>query len=418
MHVVILGAGVVGVTTAYYLARAGHRVTVLDRQPGVGLETSFANAGMVTVGYAAPWSGPGLPWKSVKWMFSGDSPLKFKPRLDPAMVAWMWQWWLNCSLARYTENKSRMVRLSAYSLQCLQVLRDATGIHYDERARGTLQLFRTDAQLAAAEADIAIIRQLGVACELLDARACLAVEPGLAGSSARVVGGLRLPADETGDCLQFTELIADRAMQLGVEFRFDISIEKLLHERDRIVAVQTDRERIEGDCFVMALGSHSVGLLRPLGIRIPVYPLKGYALTIPIIDASRAPQSTMLDETSKVAITRMGNRIRAGGIAEITGYDTSLPLARKRSIGRVVETLFPGAGDIDSAEFWTGLRAVTPDGPPVLGATQYRNFYLNTGHGSFGWTMACGAASILADLISGKQPEIALDGLTLDRYRK
>lgn len=416
MQIVILGAGVIGVTTAYYLARQGHQITVLDRQPGVGLETSYANAGEVTVGYAAPWSGPGLPLKALKWAFSADSPIRCSPRFDPAMALWMWQWWRNCTVSRYAENKSRMVRLAAYSLACLGVLRDELGIHYDEGTLGTLQLFRTEAQLAAVEKDIPIIQKLGIAYELLDAKACFLAEPGLAASQVHIAGGLRLPADETGDCFQFTQKIAEHASQLGVRFHFGVNVQELVREGDRVVSVLTDRGQFSGDAFVMALGSYSAGLLRPLGIRIPVYPLKGYSLTIPISDPARAPRSTLLDESSKVAITRMGNRIRAGGVAEITGFDTSLPLARQRSIARVVQALFPDSGDMNNAEFWSGLRPVTPDGPPVLGATNCHNLYLNTGHGSFGWTMACGSARILADLISGKSTEISMDGLTINRY--
>lgn len=417
MQVVILGAGVVGVTTAYYLARQGHKVTVLDRQPDAGLETSFANAGEVTVGYAAPWSGPGLPLKALKWTFSADSPMRFRPRLDPAMAGWIWRWWRNCTTPRYIENKSRMVRLAAYSLSCLRSLREETGIRYDEGSGGTLQLFRTAAQLESADKDIEIIRKLGVACELLDANACLDIEPGLTGSAADIAGGLRLPGDETGDCLKFTQELAERAKQGGVEFHFGVTARGLLHDGVRIAAVQTDRGPIEGDAFVMALGCYSVGLLRPLGIHIPVYPLKGYSLTIPITDAACAPRSTLLDESSKVAITRMGNRIRAGGIAELAGFDTSLPNSRRRTIERTVEALFPGAGAIDAADYWCGLRPVTPDGPPVLGGTHYKNLFLNTGHGSFGWTMACGSGRIIADLISAAPPAIDLDGLTVKRYR-
>lgn len=416
MHVVILGAGVIGVTTAYYLARQGHQVTVLERQPGVGLETSYANAGEVTVGYAAPWSGPGLPLKALKWALQGDSPISLHPRLDPAMAAWIWQWWRNCSVARYTENKRRMVRLAAYSLDSLVALRDELGIHYDEASLGTLQLFRTQAQLAAVEKDIAVIAQLGVAYELLDAAACLKVEPGLGGSQAGIAGGLRLPDDETGDCFQFTQKLAEHAKRAGVRFHFGVNVQKLVREGERIVALETDQGQFAGERFVMALGSHSARLLRPLGIRIPVYPLKGYSITAPIIDAARAPRSTILDETSKVAITRMGGRIRAGGVAEITGYDTSLPLSRQRSIERIVQTLFGGAADLGRVEFWSGLRPVTPDGPPILGATVCPNLYLNTGHGSFGWTMACGSARIVADLISGKPADIEMAGLTIARY--
>lgn len=417
MHVVVLGAGVIGITTAYYLSMQGHKVTVLDRQPVVGQEASFANAGMVTVGYASPWSAPGLPLKALKWAFRADSPMLFKPQLDPAMAAWIWQWWRHCAQSRYVENKSRMIRLAAYSLKCLSELREKTGIQYDQRQRGTLHLFRTDEQRSTAEKDLPMLRGFGVDFELLDANACVEHEPGLTASDQRITGGLKLPIDESGDCLKFTQAVARLAALQGVNFHFGATAQRLLHDGSRIVSVETNDGKIAGDAFVMALGAYSTRLLRPLGIPIPVYPLKGYSLTIPIVDESRAPSSVLLDESSKVAITRMGNRIRAGGIAELTGFDTSLPDSRRSTIARVVKTLFPGAGDVDAADFRCGLRAVTPDGPPVLGETRYNNLYLNTGHGSFGWTMACGSGRILADLISGAHPAIDMNGLTIKRYR-
>lgn len=417
MHIVVLGAGVIGITTAYYLSAQGHRVTVLDRQPEAGQETSFANAGMVTVGYASPWSAPGLPLKALKWAFSADSPMLFKPRPDPAMAAWIWQWWRHCSASRYAENKRRMMRLAAYSLACLTELRKETGIRYDQRQGGTLHLFRTGEQRLAAEKDIGALRDLGVDFELLDPGACLELEPGLLASREPIAGGLKLPIDESGDCLKFTQEIARLAKLQGVEFQFGATARRLLHDGSRVTAVETDNGQVKGDVFVMALGAYSTRLLRPLGIHIPVYPLKGYSLTIPIVDESRAPSAILLDESSKVAITRMGNRIRAGGIAELTGFDTTLPDARRAAIARVVKTLFPGAGDVDGADFRCGLRAVTPDGPPVLGNTRYNNLYLNTGHGSFGWTMACGSGRITADMIAGTQPAIDLNGLTINRYQ-
>ncbi len=280
------------------------QVTVLDRQPDAGQETSFANAGMVTVGYASPWSAPGLPLKALKWAFSGDSPMLFKPRPDPAMAAWIWQWWRHCSESRYIENKSRMMRLAAYSLECLGALREETGIQYDQRLRGTLHLFRTVEQRIAAEKDIIALRNFKVDFELLDAMACVEHEPGLAASSRHIAGGIRLPIDESGDCLKFTQAVACLAKQRGVEFQFGATVQRLLHNGERIVAVETNAGNIEADAFVMALGSYSTRLLRPLGIQIPVYPLKGYSLTIPIVDAARAPSAMLLDESSKVAITR------------------------------------------------------------------------------------------------------------------
>ncbi len=416
MKVIVLGAGVIGTTTAYYLAKAGHQVTVIERQPGAGLETSFANAGEVSPGYSAPWAGPGVPLKAIKWLMMKHSPLAIRPSLDPTMWRWVWQMLMNCTNSAYEVNKGRMLRMAEYSRDVLQQLRADTGISYDERTQGTLQLFRNEAQVAASQADIEILKRYDVPFETLDKAACIKVEPALANVTEKFVGALRLPGDETGDCLKFTQNLAKLAQDLGVEFKYGVSIEGLNREGDEIRSVRTSLGELKADRFVLALGSYSPILLKEIGIRIPVYPIKGYSITLPITDPNRAPESTVMDETYKVAITRLGDRIRVGGTAEITGYNLDLRAERRETLVFSVSDLFPGGGDVSKAEFWTGLRPMTPDGTPVVGPTPYRNLFINTGHGTLGWTMACGSGQFMADLVSGKAPAISTEGLFLDRY--
>jgi len=416
MKVLVLGSGVIGVTTAHYLAQAGHEVTVVDRQREPALETSFANAGEISPGYSAPWAAPGLPIKAVKWLFMRHRPLVIWPVLDPALWIWGLRLLRNCTEARYDINKNRMLRLAEYSRACLEALRADTGIRYDERMQGTLQLFRTDAQVEGAAADIAILEHFGVRYEVLDRAGCVRVEPALARVQRKFAGGLRLPGDETGDCFKFTQGLARLAAQAGVTFRQGIHIRAMRAEGDRITGVATDAGDLDADAYVVALGSYSPLMLRPLRIAVPVYPVKGYSLTVPIVDAAKAPESTVMDETYKVAVTRLGDRIRVGGTAELKGYNLTLREARRDTLDHVVTDLFPGGGDVSRATFWTGLRPMTPDGPPLIGPTRYSNLYLNTGHGTLGWTMAAGSGRVLADLISGRDPEVDLDGLTLARY--
>ena len=416
MHIVILGSGVIGTSAAWYLARAGHQVTVLERQGGPALETSFANAGEVSPGYSAPWAGPGVPAKAIKWLLMHHSPLVIRPMLDPAMWRWGLSLLRNCTEARYRINKGRMVRLAEYSRDCLRELRAATGISYDHRSLGTLQLFRTEKQLAGTAKDIEILKQFGVPYELLDRAGYIEVEPALAQVSEKFVGALRLPGDETGDCHLFTRRLAALAAEIGVNFRFGVNIQGLVAAGGQINAVATDAGPVTGDAYLLALGSYSPLLLAPLEIHIPVYPVKGYSITVPISDPAHAPESTIMDETYKVAVTRLGKRIRVGGTAELAGYSLRLDEERRATLNHVVTDLFPRGGDIAQAEFWCGLRPTTPDGTPILGPTPYPNLWLSTGHGTLGWTMATGSGRLIADWISGRTPEIDTDGLDLSRY--
>ena len=416
MRVMVLGSGVIGTASAYYLARAGFEVVVVDRQDGPALETSFANAGQVSPGYASPWAAPGIPLKAIKWLLQKHAPLAIKATGDIDQYLWMAQMLRNCTASRYAVNKERMVRLSEYSRDCLDELRAETGISYEGRTLGTTQLFRTQAQLDGAAKDIAVLQQSGVPYELLDRAGIARVEPALAAVTDKLAGALRLPNDQTGDCQMFTQKLAEMAKQLGVEFRFGQNIQRLDAVGDRINGVWIDGKLEQADHYVLALGSYSPQLLKPLGIKAPVYPLKGYSLTVPITNAAMAPTSTILDETYKVAITRFDNRIRVGGMAEIAGFDLDLNPRRRETLEMITSDLYPQGGDLTRAEFWTGLRPATPDGTPIVGATGFRNLFLNTGHGTLGWTMACGSGRLLADIVSGKATEISTEGLSVDRY--
>lgn len=415
MRIVILGSGVIGVTSAYYLVKAGHEVTVIDRQPGPGLETSFANAGQISPGYASPWAAPGIPLKAVKWMMQRHAPLSITPDGTRFQLQWMWQMLRNCTPDRYAVNKERMVRLAEYSRDCFKALREEAGIAYEGRQQGTMQLFRTEKQFADAEKDIQVLKDSGVPYELLTRDELVHAEPALHAVKDKLVGSLRLPNDETGDCQLFTMRLAKMAEALGVKFRYNVSIDSLAVASGAIQGVSCGAELVQADAYVVALGAYSTTLLKPV-VGIPVYPLKGYSITVPIVDAAAAPSSTILDETYKIAVTRFDNRIRVGGMAEIAGFDLRLNPRRRATLEMVVNDLFPGAGDTAKAEFWTGLRPMTPDGTPIVGRTPLRNLFLNTGHGTLGWTMSCGSAQLLADLMSAKKPAIRAEDLSVSRY--
>lgn len=417
MKVLVLGGGVIGVASAYFLAKAGHEVELVDRQSGPALETSFANAGEVSPGYSAPWAGPGVPIKAIKWMLMHHSPLVIWPLLDPSMWRWGAMMLANCTERAYALNKSRMVPLAEYSRDVLKALRAETGIAYDDRAQGTLQLFRTQKQLDGIGGDVAVLRQYGVPFEVLDRAGFCQVEPALRLTQEKFVGALRLPGDETGDCFKFTNRLAEMAAALGVMFRWNTRIESLQVGGGAITGVHTaEAGLLKADKVLLALGSYSPKLLEPVGIRIPVYPVKGYSITVPITDAQYAPESTIMDETHKVAVTRLGDRIRVGGTAELAGYSLNLREPRRATLNHVVTDLFPRGGDVSQATFWCGLRPMTPDGTPIIGPTPVQNLLLATGHGTLGWTMACGTGRVVADLVSGRQPDIDVAPLAMARY--
>lgn len=415
MRVLVLGGGVIGTTTAYYLAKQGVQVSVIERQSDVAEETSHGNAGQVSPGYSTPWAAPGIPLKAIKWLFDKHAPLAIRADGSLWQLAWMVQMLKNCTHSRYAINKERLMRVSEYSRDCLRQLRADTNIQYEHRTQGTLQLFRSQAQLDAVGKDVQVLQECGVAYELFDnAQDLSRVEPALAYVDG-LVGGLRLPNDETGDCNLFTKALAQLAKGLGVEFRFNQHIEQILSDGRRITGVIINGQTHTADQYVLACGSYSRELGKSLGLDLPVYPVKGYSLTIPIIDEQYAPISTVLDETYKVAITRFNDRIRVGGMAELSGFDLSLKPARRETLEMVVSSLFTG-GDLSQAKFWTGLRPMTPDSTPIIGRT-LDNLTINTGHGTLGWTMACGSGKLVSDIVLGRSTDISLDGLSLDRYK-
>ena len=422
MRVLILGSGVVGVTSAYYLAKKGFDVTVIDRQSSVGLETSFANAGQISPGYSAPWAAPGVPMKALKWIFQRHSPLALKPDFSLWQLQWTFKLLQNCNAKSYDCNKERMVRLAEYSRDCLGELRADTGIAYEGRTQGTLQVFRTQKQLDAEAKDIAVLSRMGVPFEHLDPDGCVKIEPGLASVKHNLLGGLRLPHDETGDCQLFTSNLAVEAKKIGVKFRQDVTINRLMTSSNKIVGVEINTasgvETLDAEQYVVALGSYSRQLMHGMGLDIPVYPVKGYSLTVPVVNSDAAPISTVMDETYKVAITRFDNRIRVGGMAELAGFDLSLNPRRRETLEMVLNGLFPHAGDTSQSQFWTGLRPMTPDGTPIIGkaSEMYGNVWLNTGHGTLGWTMACGSAQVLADLLANERTVIRSEDFALTRY--
>ena len=377
MRVLVLGSGVIGVSTAYYLAKAGAEVTVVDRQAGPAAETSFANAGQISPGYSTPWAAPGIPLKAMKWLFQAHAPLAIRPDGTLFQLQWLARLLANCTAHRYAINKERMLRIADYSRHCLDDLRAQTGIRYEGRRLGTTQVFRHQSQIDGLGKDIAVLEECGIDFEILGPSGIPRAEPGLDVEGAGLVGALRLPQDETGDCRLFTEGLAREAARLGARFRFGTRVQKLHAAAGRIRSVELVDETTgittlePADQVVLALGSYSRDLLADLPLSIPVYPLKGYSLTIPIADAGRAPRSTVMDETYKIAVTRFDQRIRVGGMAEVAGRDLRLVPQRRKTLEMVVDDLFPGGGRVADAQFWTGLRPMTPDGTPIVGSDPY-----------------------------------------------
>ena len=419
MSVIILGAGVIGSTLAYYLAKSGQKVIVLERQANVGLETSFANAGQISYGYSSPWAAPGVPLRAIQWLMQEHPPLAVKFDGSLFQLEWAIHFLNNCRKSKYIINKERMIRLAEYSKSCLSILRTEENITYDGNNLGTLQLFRTEKQLQSIlDKDIPVLEASNIPHSMLLGKEVIQAEPALAHVQHKIVGGLHLPQDETGDCFMFTNSIAEKAQKLGAEFIFNADVENLLikyqNGRKQVYGVKVNGEEIIGDNIVVALGSYSRNLLQGL-IKLPVYPVKGYSITADITDESMAPQSTILDETYKIALTRLNKRIRVGGMAHISGFDKRLDSNKVETLNFVLQDLFPKAY-VESKGGWTGLRPTTPDGTPIIGNTPINNLWLSTGHGTLGWTMACGSGKLLSDLILGKAPEIQAHDLSINRY--
>lgn len=417
MRVIVLGSGVIGVASAYYLAQQGAEVTVLERQSGPGQETSYANAGQISPGYSTPWAAPGIPVKAIKWLFQKHAPLAIKPDGSLWQLQWLVQMLKNCNVERYTINKERMVRLAEYSRDCLRELRAVTNIQYENRSKGTLQIFRTQSQLNAVLNDIRVLADSGVEFKLIERDELAQIEPALGRIKTHLVGGLHLPNDETGDCYLFTQALVECAKRLDVEFKYNQYIERIVVEAGEIKGVISNGKLLTADRYVLAFGSYSRDFLKQLKLGLPIYPVKGYSLTMPIVDEALAPQSTVLDETYKIALTRFDQRIRVGGMAELSGFNRDLKANRRATLEMVTRELFPG-GDLNKASFWTGLRPMTPDSTPIIGATRYPNLFLNTGHGTLGWTMACGSGRLISDLVLEREPDISIEGLSIQRYSR
>ena len=396
VKIIVIGAGVIGVTSAWYLARDGHEVTVVERTGGVARETSFGNAGGVCPGFAGPWAAPGMPLKALKWMFKPAPPLKIRPRFDFEQWDWLARFVLNCAPRRFADNKAQMQRMAHFSLAALRELRAETGITYDNQSKGILQIFCTRDEAEAGERAAEVLTRLGVAHELLGDAGARAVEPALRNSDVRIAGALHLSDDETGDCHLFCQALAKLAEARGVTFRFETEATDILIGADRVSGVRTRDEMLAADAVVLAAGPWARDLLNPLGVRMPLYPVKGYSLTAEITDADRAPVSSVMDEHSKIMFTRLGSRLRVAGVAELAGFDRRLTKAALAGLRKRSEALFPGAAEYETAAEWCGFRPMLPDGPARVGAAGPEGLWLNLGHGSNGWTQACGASRHLA----------------------
>jgi D-amino-acid dehydrogenase len=408
VKIAVLGAGVVGTTSAWYLAHAGHEVTVIDRQDGAGMETSFANGGQISAGHAEPWAKPAVVPKILRWLGREDAPLLFRPRADLAQWMWGLRFLAECWPGRFEQNTRVLSGLAAYSGECLRSLRARTGMRYDELARGILHFATRQADFDMLAHHALEMRKLGQAREVKSAAECLAIEPALKDSRQRIVGGVYTPQDESGDAHKFTVELARLAAEKGVRFMNRQTITGFDVAGGEVRAVKLDGGSLSADAYVVALGSYSPLLLRGIGISIPVYPLKGYSITLPLSpsDATAAPTVSLTDEAYKIVVSRLGNRLRAAGTAELTGYDRSVNEVRCNAILRRIGELFPGLGAINTVDRWAGLRPATPDNVPIIGRTRLRNLYLNTGHGTLGWTLACGSGRALADLVCGRKPDV------------
>jgi D-amino-acid dehydrogenase len=419
MNVLVLGGGVAGVSTAWYLANSGHEVTVVERRPTVADETSFGNAGMLSYGYTSPWAAPGIPLKALKWMMQDMAPILLSSSsLNARTTSWMFQMLGQCGEEAYRINKRRMLRISEYSRTCIDELTKQVPLDFDHRTKGTIELFRDQEKMDSIGADLASLRDCGVQHAVIDHAECIRYEPALANVPEKFVGGLRFPQDGTGDCHKFTTGLAEHCRDAGVRFMLNTEVRALETSSGKITAVHTAEGELKADAYVVCVGSYSPLLLNPLGFKLPIYPIKGYSLTLPLMDETKAPQSTVMDEAFKVAVTRFDDRIRVGGTAEIADFDLSLKEKRRKPTEFVVNDLFPGAGDLGSATFWCGLRPMTPDSVPVIGTTPITNLYMNTGHGTLGWTMSQGSARLISDIINNKTPEIDSEGLSISRYLK
>ncbi len=410
MRMVVLGAGVIGTTSAWYLARAGHEVTVVDRQPEAALETSFANGGQISVSHSEPWANPTAPLKILQWLGREDAPLLFRPRADLAQWLWGLRFLFECLPGRTLRNTETLLELALYSREQLGLLRRDTGIHYDLQTRGILHLYEEQREFEHARSQMGLLKARGLDVEIKAPQECLAIEPALKNSGPRIVGGVYSASDESGDARLFTRNLSDLCRAEGVNFRFNVSVKRIEHSRGAIERVVIDdeegiEESLRADAYVVALGSYSPLMLKPIGISVPVYPVKGYSITLPLEPGDEAPQTSLTDHSRKMVFSRLGDRLRVAGTAELNGYDTVMNEPRCEALVKRCFEWFPRAGRPEKAQFWVGLRPATPSNLPLIGRTKYPNLLLNTGHGTLGWTLACGSGQALADIVKGRMPE-------------
>lgn len=416
MRVCVLGAGVIGVTAAYFLAQDGHEVTVIDRASSVGLETSFANGGQISVSHSDPWASPQNLRKVLRWLGDPDAPLAFKFSADPALWRWLGLFLRNCTSNRAVVNAERMQRVAHYSQMVRNQLIADIDLKHDQQSTGILHIYRDPKNYD--DAVIRAVRTTELGCKRVPVSIteALDIEPALFDVVPSLAGVIYAPDDQSGDAYQFADRLGTVCRQAGIAFQFETTIERIDVDDGRVCGIITDKGRMDADAVVVALGSYTPLILNPLGIRLPVYPAKGYSVTLPVEADHVAPMTALIDDEHKIVYSRLGNRLRAAGLAETVGYDTEIHQARAQLVLKHVLDLFPNAGDASKAEFWTGLRPQAPDSVPILGKTPIKGLYLNSGHGTLGWTMAAGSGRIIADIIAEKSPEIDVSDLGLARF--
>lgn len=417
MQTIVLGAGVIGITTAYYLVRAGHNVIVIDQHDGPGLGTSYANGGQISVSHPEPWAGPEIPWNLLRSLARKDAPFRVRLRWDPAMWSWGLRFLRNCTARRRHAHAALIAELALYGQRSLRELCAETAIEFDHDQRGTLHVFTDPRRFDKATVLATARRAFGIRQQLVDPESCVRIEPALAQRAEKLCGGIYAPDDETGDALLFTQRLAEVCAQRGTKFRYGATITGFELDGHQITSVVTTQGRLTADHYILALGVGSPSAVRALGLRLPVFPVKGYSISLAVSDRNTAPFVNIIHEARRVVVSRLGGRLRIAGGADIVGYDTDLSRQRAQTILAAALDLFPNSGDTSSAVYWAGLRPMTPDGLAMLGPSPYRNLYLNTGHGSLGWTLACGSGRAVADVVSGHNPEIDLQGFSIDRFR-
>jgi D-amino-acid dehydrogenase len=417
MRIAVLGAGVVGVASAYYLLRDGHEVVLIDRQPAVARETSYANAGMIAPGHAFAWASPRAPKILLQSLWRSDTALRFRLRADPALWGWSWKFLRECTAEKSRRNTLVKLRLCLLSIEEMRAIRAAEGFGYDEVLKGALYLYRNAEHLQTGLANAKLLVDNGVSgLRAIDREELVKIEPALAPVKDKLAGALYSPQDESGDCRRFAEGLVAVVQKRGGQLRFGETVKRIVAENGKVAAVETDQGRIAADAVVVCLANDAPPVLRPLGLKLPIYPVKGYSLTLPVGPQHLAPQLPGVDENYLVAFARMGDRLRLTATADFAGFDKRHKPSDFEPMLKVARDLFPNGADYTKPDYYACLRPMTPDGPPVIGAGGVPGLWINTGHGHIGWTMACGSSRVLAELVAGRKSPVALDGLEPQRY--